>query len=73
MLSENKNSIVIDDDLLSLALKISGFKIKREVVEEALRLFIEVKNQDMLMNQRKLKKLKGKLKWEGCLSSMRID
>jgi Arc/MetJ family transcription regulator len=62
-----RTNIVIDDELMSLALKSSGLNTKKEVVEEALRLLIKVKNQN------KLKKLKGKLKWEGDLDEMRQD
>lgn len=62
-----RTNIVIDDNLMSAALKTSGLKTKKEVVEEALRLLVKVKNQ------RKLKKLRGKLKWEGNLEEMRID
>ncbi|MFA7288275.1 MAG: type II toxin-antitoxin system VapB family antitoxin [Melioribacteraceae bacterium] len=60
-----RTNIVIDDNLMSLALKISGLKTKKEVVEEALKLLVKVKNQS------KLKKLKGKLKWDGDLSALR--
>ncbi|OGU68851.1 MAG: transcription regulator of the Arc/MetJ class, partial [Ignavibacteria bacterium RBG_16_36_9] len=50
-----RTNIVIDDKLMSLAFKTSGLSTKKEVVEEALRLLIKVKNQQ------KLKKLRGKL------------
>lgn len=62
-----RTNIVIDDKLMSLAFKTSGLNTKKEVVEEALRLLIKVKNQQ------KLKKLRGKLKWEGNLDEMRTD
>ena len=62
-----RTNIVIDDKLMSVALKTSGLKTKKEVVEEGLRLLVKVKNQN------KLKKLRGKLKWEGNLEEMRID
>ncbi len=62
-----RTNIVIDDKLMSLAFKTSGLKTKKEVVEEGLRLLIKVKNQS------KLKKLRGKLKWEGSLNDMRSD
>ena len=60
-------NIVIDDKLMSLAFKTSGLSTKKEVVEEALRLLIKIKDQQ------KLKKLRGKLKWEGNLDEMRTD
>ncbi len=62
-----RTNIVIDDKLMSRALKTSGLNTKREVVEEALRLLVKVKNQS------KLKKLRGKLKWEGDLDELRSD
>lgn len=62
-----RTNIVIDDKLMSVALKTSGLNTKREVVEEGLRLLVKVKNQS------KLKKLRGKLKWEGNLEEMRMD
>jgi len=62
-----RTNIVIDDKLMTLALKSSGLNTKKEVVEEGLRLLIKVKNQS------KLKNLKGKLKWEGNLNEMRLD
>jgi Arc/MetJ family transcription regulator len=62
-----RTNIVIDDKLMNVALKTSGLNTKKEVVEEALRLLVKVKNQS------KLKKLRGKLKWEGNLNEMRTD
>lgn len=62
-----RTNIVIDDKLMELALKSSGLNTKREVVEEGLRLLVKVKNQS------RLKKLRGKLKWEGNLDEMRKD
>ena len=62
-----RTNIVIDDKLMSVALKTSGLKTKKEVVEEGLRLLVKVRNQS------KLKKLRGKLKWVGNLEEMRID
>jgi Arc/MetJ family transcription regulator len=62
-----RTNIVIDDNLMSAALKTSGLNTKKEVVEEALRLLIKVKNQN------KLKKFRGKLRWEGDLNKMRQD
>ncbi len=62
-----RTNIVIDDKLMSIALKTSGLKTKKEVVEEGLRLLVKVKSQS------KLKKLRGRLKWEGNLEEMRKD
>ena len=62
-----RTNIVIDDKLMSIALKTTGLKTKKEVVEEALRLLVKVKNQS------KLKQFRGKLRWEGDLDEMRKD
>ncbi len=62
-----RTNIVIDDNLMELALKTTGLKTKREVVEEGLRTLIKIQNQA------KLKSLRGKLHWEGDIEQMRID
>jgi len=60
-----RTNIAIDDKLMNAALKISGLSTKKDVVEEALKLLVQVKKQS------RLKKLRGKLKWEGNLDEMR--
>ncbi len=60
-----RTNIVIDDKLMKKALKISGLQTKKAVVEEALNLLIHIKNQKALRD------LRGKLKWEGDLNKMR--
>ena len=60
-----RTNIVIDDQLMEDALKITGFKTKREAVEYALKTLIKLKRQEGI------KKYKGKLKWEGDLDDMR--
>ena len=62
-----RTNIVIDDNLMQAALQITGLNTKKDVVEEALKLLVQVKKQS------NLKKLKGKLKWEGDLEEMRTD
>jgi len=62
-----RTNIVIDDKLMNMALKLSGLKTKKEVVEEGLRALIVINNQS------RLKKLRGKLKWEGDPDEMRIN
>ncbi len=58
-------NIVIDDTLINKALRVSGLNTKKAVVEEALELYINIKSQS------KLKRLRGKLKWEGDIKAMR--
>lgn len=62
-----RTNIVIDDKLMEAALQISGLTTKKDVVEEALKLLVKVRKQG------NLKKLKGKLKWEGDLEKMRTN
>jgi Arc/MetJ family transcription regulator len=60
-----RTNIVIDDRLMAAALKTSGHSTKKDVVEEALKLLVQVKRQS------RLRKLRGALKWEGNLEEMR--
>ena len=62
-----RTNIVIDDQLMSEAMTLSHLKTKKAVIERALQLLIQVKRQE------NIRKLKGKLKWEGNLEKMRID
>lgn len=62
-----RTNIVIDDSLMTEALKVSNLKTKRETVEEALKLLIEMKNQE------KIRQFRGNLRWEGDLNKMRTD
>jgi len=62
-----RTNIIIDDDLMAEALKLSDVKTKKGVVDKALKLLVQVQRQAAI------RKLKGKLKWEGNLSEMRID
>lgn len=62
-----RTNIVIDDELMSDALKASGLHTKKEAVEEGLKALIK------LRKQADIRKLRGKLKWEGDLDEMRTD
>jgi Arc/MetJ family transcription regulator len=62
-----RTNIVIDDSLMNEALNLSDYKTKKETVEEALKLFIAMKNQASIRS------FKGKLHWEGNLNKMRFD
>lgn len=50
---------------MSDALKATGLQTKKEVVEEGLKVLIK------LQKQVDIRKLRGKLKWEGDLDEMR--
>lgn len=62
-----RTNVVIDDKLMSRALRSSGCKTKRSVIESGLRLLVQINSQ------KKLRKLKGKITWEGNLEEMRRD
>ncbi len=62
-----RTNIVLDDAIMETALKLGGYKTKKATIENALRLFIQIKGQ------KKIKELKGKIKWEGNLDEMRRD
>ena len=62
-----RTNIVIDDQLMSDTLRLTGLQTKREAVEEGLKALIRLKKQE------ELRKLRGKLKWEGSLDDMRTD
>jgi len=60
-----RTNIVIDDKLMADALKATGLPTKKDAVEEGLKLLIQ-KNK-----QQNIRKLRGKLKWEGDIDEMR--
>ena len=63
-----RTNIEIDDKLMNDALRASGLKTKREVVELGLRTLLR------LQRQAEIRQYRGKLtSWEGDLNSMRSD
>ena len=62
-----RTNIVIDDELINEAMTLSRLKTKKAVVETGLRLLVQIKKQEQI------KHLRGKLKWDGDLDSMRLD
>ena len=60
-----RTNVVIDDELMAKAIKYTGLKTKRAVIEEALRTLIALKSQE------EVRELRGKLDWEGDLNEMR--
>ncbi len=60
-----RTNIVIDDQLMSDALKVTGLTTKKEVVELGLKLLVKQNKQQAI------RKLRGKLNWEGDLDEMR--
>lgn len=62
-----RTNIIIDDQLLSDAQRITGIKTKKGVVEEGLKVLLR------LQRQQAVKKYRGKLTWTGNLETMRRD
>lgn len=60
-----RTNIVIDNSLMKQAMKATGLSTKKAVVEEGLRLLIKVKGQEGI------RRLRGKITWEGDLGVMR--
>ena len=61
-----RTNIVIDDDLMEKAMRASGAATKREAVEKALRMMVQMEAQAKL-----IRSARGKLHWEGDLKAMR--
>lgn len=43
-------NIEIDDALMEMALKASNFKTKKQVIEEALKLYVKIHEQKNILN-----------------------
>jgi Arc/MetJ family transcription regulator len=62
-----RTNIVIDDRLMKQAMRASGAATKREVVERGLKTLIALKKQE------RIRRFRGKLKWDGDLDATRRD
>jgi len=62
-----RTNIIINDSLMEEAKRLGGYKTKKDAVEAGLRLIIRLKKQE------EMKKLQGKIHWEGKLEKMRLD
>ena len=62
-----RTNIVIDDRLMHEALRSTGLKTKREIVELGLQTLVRLRKQE------EIRKLRGKLQWQGDLDAMRTD
>jgi len=60
-----RTNIVIDDQLLERALRATGLKTKRAVVEAGLRMLLHLKGQEDIL------RLVGRVRWEGDLEVRR--
>lgn len=62
-----RTNIVIDGELMEKAIDVSGHKTKKKTVEDALKLYVRIKEQTQIRQYR------GKIEWDGDLESMRRD
>jgi Arc/MetJ family transcription regulator len=62
-----RTNIVIEDQLMRDALRATGLKTKREAVELGLRTLVVLKKQG------EIRRLRGKIDWQGDLNAMRRD
>ena len=61
-----RTNIVINDELMATALELTGIRTKREAVETALKIMVDLKKQEQIRQYR------GKLEWQGDLEEMRL-
>jgi Arc/MetJ family transcription regulator len=61
-----RTNIDIDDRLMRQAMRTSGARTKRAVVQEALRLLVQTRGQGGI------RRLRGKVAWEGDLNASRL-
>ena len=62
-----RTNIDINDKLMAEALRASGKPTKRAVVEEALKLLVQLKRQEGIRS------LRGKVQWDGDLEKSRAS
>jgi Arc/MetJ family transcription regulator len=60
-----RTNIIIDDRLMQATLRATGLKTKRAVVELGLQTLLRLKKQA------EIRRLRGKLPWQGDLDAMR--
>jgi Arc/MetJ family transcription regulator len=60
-----RTNIDIDDELIDKARRLTGLRTKKDVVQEALRTLIRIREQGTVRT------LRGKLSWEGDLDELR--
>lgn len=62
-----RTNIVIDDELMNEALRVTGLKSKREAIELGLRTLLRIRKQE------EIRQFRGKFDWQGDLDKMRTD
>ena len=62
---KKRTNVVLEEDLIEAGLELTGLKSRRALIDYALRQLLRRESQ------KKILELKGKVHWEGDLSSMR--
>ncbi len=62
---KKRTNVVLEEDLIEAGLELTGLRSRRALIDYALRQLLRRESQ------RKILELKGKVRWEGDLSSMR--
>jgi len=62
-----RTNIVIDDRLMQETLRATGLRTKREAVELGLRTLLQLRRQE------DVRRLRGKLDWQGDLEALRAS
>lgn len=62
-----RTNVAIDDELMMETLRVTGAKTQREAVEMGLRTLVQ------LGKQAEIRRLRGKVQWQGKLECMRRD
>jgi Arc/MetJ family transcription regulator len=62
---KRRTNVVLDEDLIEAGLEVTGLKSRRALIDYALRQLLRRESQKEILE------LKGKVHWEGDLSSVR--
>ena len=60
-----RTNVILDEDLVNRARQLTGIKTKKQVIQEALRVLIQLREQE------NVRSLRGKLRWDGNLAELR--
>ena len=60
-----RTNVVLDEALVEQAKALTGIKTTRAVIDEALRLLVQLRQQGQV------RELRGRLRWEGDLGTLR--
>jgi Arc/MetJ family transcription regulator len=64
---KKRTNVVLEEDLIEAGLELTGLRSRRALIDYALRQLLRRESQ------KKILELKGKVHWEGDLSSMRQE